>query len=87
MVFCFLVFFTLPVAWWEFLGQGSNLCHSSNLGRCSDNTGSCATREFLEISFKLQVLEVGVKTRRPPVEECDRTQASANEGMERTGHI
>ena len=25
---------------WKFTGQRSNLCHSSNLGCCSDNTGS-----------------------------------------------
>ena len=34
---------------WEFLGQGSNLCHSGNLSHNSDNSGSltcCTIREF-----------------------------------------
>ena len=36
----------------KFLGQGLNLCHSSNLSRYSDNAGSltcCATRELLRV--------------------------------------
>ena len=37
---------------WNFLGQGSNLCHSSDPRHCSDSTGSlthCATRELIFI--------------------------------------
>ena len=37
---------------WRFLGQGSNLCYSSNPGCCSDNARSLtcsATRELLEV--------------------------------------
>ena len=39
---------------WKFPGQVSNLCHSSNLSHCSDNTGflACYTeREFLDFIF------------------------------------
>ena len=39
---------------WKFLGQGSNLSHSSDPSPCSDNTGSltcCTTRELLSIFF------------------------------------
>ena len=38
---------------WKFLGQGSNLCHSSDLSRCSDNARSLtqyATRKLLKCS-------------------------------------
>ena len=51
VLFCF---FNHSLSMWKFLGQGSNLCHSNNLGCCSDNTGSltrCASREFLEFLF------------------------------------
>ena len=39
---------------WKFLGQGPNLCHSSDISRCSDNTRSlthCTTRELLYVIF------------------------------------
>ena len=39
----------------QFPGQGSNLHHSSDLSRCSDNTGSltyCATRELLRAALR-----------------------------------
>ena len=42
---------------WKFPGQGLNLCHSSTLSRCSDNTGSlshCATRELLDVFIFFQ---------------------------------
>ena len=35
---------------WKFLGQGLNLCHSSDLGCCRDSTGYvtyCTTRKLL----------------------------------------
>ena len=41
---------------WKFLGQGSNLCHSSNLSCCSDNARSlthCTTRELPKGTFSL----------------------------------
>ena len=55
LLFCLsnLIYFSLPVvvclfvfghtvACGKFLGQGSNLCHSSDLSRCSDDAGSPA---------------------------------------------
>ena len=48
---------------WKFLGQGSNLCHSSDPSCCSDTTRSlphCATRELLPHSFRRD-LGSGVK--------------------------
>ena len=39
--------------WGAHLGLGLNLCHSSNLGRCCNNTGyltSCATSKFSILS-------------------------------------
>ena len=46
-----LFFFFPGRAWgmWKFPGQGSNPCHSSNLGCCNNNTRSladCTTREL-----------------------------------------
>ena len=42
---------------WKFPSQGSNLCQSSELSRCSDNTGSLthgATRELpIMLSFNV----------------------------------
>ena len=42
-------FFGCTHSIWKFLGQGSNLRHTSDLSCCNDNTRSlthCATREF-----------------------------------------
>ena len=46
----FFLFFGCTHGTWKFLGQGSNLCHSSDLSCPSDNAGSstcCTTRELL----------------------------------------
>ena len=46
---------------WEFLGQGSNLCHCTDLSRCSGDTGSlslCATGELPQKDF-LKSLQEG----------------------------
>ena len=45
----FIYFFGCACGVWKFLGQGSNLCHSSNLSHCSDNARSltfCTTKEL-----------------------------------------
>ena len=49
-----LFFFGCTHGMWKFLGQGSNLCHSSDQGCCSDDVGyltRCATGEFRVITF------------------------------------
>ena len=51
---CLLFFFGHACGMWEFLGQGLNLHHSSDLSFCSDNAEPltyCVTRELLELSF------------------------------------
>ena len=56
-------FFRQARGLWKFLGQGSNLCHSSDPSCCSDTTRSlprCATRELLPHSFR-RGLGSGVK--------------------------
>ena len=48
-------FFGCTCGMWKFLDQGSNPCHSSDLGCCSDNTRSltrCTPRELLGWFFK-----------------------------------
>ena len=47
-----LVCFSQARGIWKFTGQGSNLRHSSDLSRCSDDARSltrCATRELLKL--------------------------------------
>ena len=54
LFFYLFIFFGCTCGIWKFLGQGSNLCHSSDQSCCSDNTRSltcCAIRE-LPKSFK-----------------------------------
>ena len=49
LFYFYYVYFLLALPW-MFLGQGLNLCYSSDLSHYSDNTGSltrCATRELL----------------------------------------
>ena len=58
-------FFNHAHSMWKFLGQGSNLCHSSNPSCCSGNAESltcCATRElfiylfvFASAHFKIEL--------------------------------
>ena len=56
---CFFLFVCLFVFchicdMWEFPGQGSNLCHSSNLSHCSDSARSltgCTMRELYNSDF------------------------------------
>lgn len=44
---------------WTFLSQGSNLCHNSDPGHCTDNTKShWATREPQEVSFPIESLSL-----------------------------
>ena len=53
----YLCIFGHALSMWKFLGQGLNPHHSSNLGHCSDDTGSltcCTTRE-LPIFFSKSV--------------------------------
>ena len=54
LLFLFLFFFLGHIhGMWKFLGQGLNLCHSSDLNPCSDNAGltCCTTRELQLTSF------------------------------------
>ena len=49
LFYLFIYFFGHVCRMWNFLGQGSNPWHSSDLSRCSDNVRSlthCATREL-----------------------------------------
>ena len=51
----FFFFFGLACGMWKFLGQGLNLCHSSDLSCCSNNGRSlthCTSRE-LQREFQL----------------------------------
>ena len=55
MLVFFFFFFGLACGMWKFLGQGLNLCHSSDLSCCSNNGRSlthCTSRE-LQREFQL----------------------------------
>ena len=57
-------FFGCSHSMWKFSGQGSNLCHSSDLSSCYDNARSlacCATRELPQI-----IIPVGVCYKKKP---------------------
>ena len=63
-----LIFLAMPMALQKFPGQGSNPCHSSNLGHSSDNARSltyCATGELLK-GVKTKVINQEKKEQATP---------------------